>query len=177
MVNARSHISSSQPQSPAKCPAFLEVGVEDMDVEEEQLQQRVNTHAAGSLSKAAKKLVSSGIHSDCPIVAEKLRALCPQASLPPSLPEPPAGVPRFDGEQGKVRSALRSFSTATAPGPTGLRVDHLQECNDAPPSAAGSGTARSPVNRRLSALLRTRSRPLVQGCTPRTLLHPRGPCA
>ena len=104
------------------------------------MQQRINSHvASGSLSKAAKELVSSGIHADCPVVAAKLRALHPQARLPLSLPEVPARVPSFDCEPGEVRATLRSFPVATAPGPTGLRVDHLRECVEAPSSAVGQG--------------------------------------
>ena len=137
-------VQALQPQTPLKRQPFLEVVAEDMDVEEEELhrlQQRINSHvAAGSLSKAAKKkLVSSGIHADCPVVAAKLRALHPQARLPLSLPEVPARVPSFDCEPGEVRATLRSFPVATAPGPTGLRVDHLRECVEAPSSAAVQG--------------------------------------
>ena len=110
---------------------------EDLGVEEEQLrklQQHINAHvAAGSLSKAAKELVLSGLHPATPTVLAKLRDLHSQSLLPLADPEP--GAPLYECEC--ADSALRSFPVATAPGTTGLRVDHLRKCADAPSSIAG----------------------------------------
>ena len=60
--------------------------------------------AVGSLSKAAKELVSSGIHQLTPSVLEKLKALHPQATLPPSTAA--ADAPEFICEAAEVEAPL-----------------------------------------------------------------------
>ena len=84
----------------------------------------------GNLSKAAKELVSSGLHPNSPSVMAKLRDLHPQSPLPPLRDA--SALPRFVCEAKEVRTAIRTFPVATAPGPSGLRVDHLRECLTAP---------------------------------------------
>ena len=44
----------------------------------------------------------------------------------------PSTLPAFECEAKEVKNALRSFPVATAPGPSGLRVDHLRECLSTP---------------------------------------------
>ena len=73
-----------------------------------------STHAdsqAGSLSKAAKELVSSGIHDLTPAVSEKLEQLHPHANLPNISASD--DLPRIDCESSDIFRALRSFPVAT----------------------------------------------------------------
>ena len=99
----------------------------DEEHEVERMRLRVQSLVqAGSLSKAAKELVSTGIHQLTPSVLEKLKALHPQAALP--SPSAAADAPEFTCENAEVKAAVLSFPTATAPRPSGLRADHLREC-------------------------------------------------
>ena len=89
--------------------------------------------AAGSLSKAAQELSSGGLHKPREAISAKLRQLHTQAALPAKRAIS-SELPSLD--EGNVRSALNSFHVASAPGPSGMRVDHLQDCLMAASSAA-----------------------------------------
>ena len=97
----------------------------DAEDEIEQLRRRVRALvAAGSLSKAANELLSAGLCPPTNDVQAKLEALHPQASLPP--PVPVLDSPEIDTQE--VVRALKSFPVSSAPGPSGLRAEHLKEC-------------------------------------------------
>ena len=76
--------------------------------------------------KACAALVSAGL---CPPTADTLAALkalhpsqvAPDTPALAQLPVPPTLEPDF------VRKALESFPAATAPGPSGLRIQHIRE--------------------------------------------------
>ena len=80
--------------------------------------------AAGSLSKAANELLSAGLCPPTNDVQAKLEALHPQASLPP--PVPVLDSPEIDPQE--VVRVLKSIPVSSAPGPSGLRAEHLKEC-------------------------------------------------
>lgn len=76
--------------------------------------------------KACAALVSSGLCPPSSQTAEALRALHPQQPAPPvprlnDLPLAPEIAPAL------VARCLRAFPADTAPGPTGLRVQHLKD--------------------------------------------------
>lgn len=85
--------------------------------------------------KACAALVSNGLCDPTTKTFEALRALHPSQPAPavPSMNELPLG-PEIASEV--VARCLRSFPAETAPGPTGLRIQHLTEA-----SVAGSSEA------------------------------------
>ena len=94
--------------------------------EDDRLRRRIKALVeAGTISKAAKELTSSGIHRMTSTIHQKLVTLHPQAVLPPTEAAPDA--PEFCCEVAEVKSAVLSFPAATAPGPSGLRADHLRD--------------------------------------------------
>ena len=98
---------------------------EDQEISDvRRLRQRIKSLiAAGTAGKAAKELNSTGIHE----IHQKLLQLHPEAHLPePRGPHFPAV--EFQCETAEVKAAVLTFPTATAPGPSGLRADHLREC-------------------------------------------------
>ena len=108
-------------------PHHVEVA-EDSDQQLEQVRRRIRALvAAGNLSKAAKELVSTGLHQMSDAVQRKLEVLHPQAQLPVRRLDSPAAAPA-QCEPPQVRAAILSFPTASAPGPSGLRADHLRDC-------------------------------------------------
>ena len=72
-----------------------------------------------------------------PAVQQKLLELHPQARL---SPPPKASLPRcrVQCEASQVRAATLSFPTASAPGPSGLRAEHLRACITSAPTSAAS---------------------------------------
>ena len=85
--------------------------------------------------KACAALLSEGL---CPATAETRDAL--QALHPPSAPPPTPAIHDLPVapavEASVVATALRSFPSATAPGCSGLRVQHIRE---AMPAGVGNG--------------------------------------
>eukprot|EP00663_Eupelagonemidae_sp_cell21sb_P000220 gene220-2251_t len=79
-------------------------------------------------SKACSALISSGLLNNTPEVLNALRSKHPTA-LPPDLSTlgkaPTAAVPEIDIET--VRQAVLRFPRGSAPGPSGLRPQHLQD--------------------------------------------------
>ena len=79
----------------------------------------------GQYKKAIQALTSSGLAQVSEEVYHEMLAKHPQVD-PPSVASPP--VPSVCSmEEGEVLRALRSFPNGTAPGPPGLRTNHLKE--------------------------------------------------
>ena len=86
----------------------------------------------GLYSKAIKSLTSVGIASPSPEVLREMQEKYPQAP-PPSLPSGP--VPRpLSLSESSVLNAIKSFPNGSAPGPSGLRPNHLREVVQCPSS-------------------------------------------
>ena len=81
--------------------------------------------------KACAALTSTGLARENSANATKMRALHPTAPLPPRTPTSDLSLPP-DIDTDLVLKCLRSFPADTAPGPTGMRVQHFL---DAPPQA------------------------------------------
>ena len=79
----------------------------------------------GSISKAAKALVSKGIHPYTPQVMQKLWDLHPQRCLPGVSTTPAFPFMTFSKED--VLKAALSFPKGSSAGPSGLRPAHLRE--------------------------------------------------
>ena len=83
--------------------------------------------------KACSALLASGLCAETPEAADELRALHPTAAAPAALPHlPPAGEVAAD----TVSRCLKAFPKHSAPGPSGLRVQHLLDAC-LPGSSAG----------------------------------------
>ena len=84
--------------------------------------------AEGELSRACAALVDAPPLPASSAVLEQLVAQHPQAP-PPDLgqlgPARPAAVPELSHDA--ITKAIRSFARASAPGPSGLRADHLKD--------------------------------------------------
>ena len=127
LVDIVEDLKSARPTQNARRLAAREVA-EDNEQQQESIRRRIQALvAAGNLSKAAKELVSAGVHPSTPVVQQKLHELHPQAPLPPCRADPPP-APSAQCQMSDVRAALMSFPTASAPGPSGLRADHLRDC-------------------------------------------------
>ena len=85
---------------------------------------------AGQYRNALQALSSEGLADDTDDVLEALRRKHPQAP-PPTLPDGscPAPIPI---PPDSVKSAILSFNTDTAPGPSGLRANHLKDLLSSP---------------------------------------------
>ena len=99
------------------------------DVLEGQLQSLIGE---GALGKAAKHLVSEGIHDPCdPKVLEILRLLHPQPPNGPTIPDCPTWGTCLEDDPGirkqTLKTVIQSFPPGSAPGPSGLRPKHLQD--------------------------------------------------
>ena len=86
----------------------------------------------GQYSKAIKALTSDGLASPSSEVLEEMLGKHPQAP-PPSLP-PGMAPPPFILSNSLILRSVKSFSGASAPGPSGLRPSHLQEAVGCPSS-------------------------------------------
>ena len=75
--------------------------------------------------KAIQALTLGGLVPTTPEVVVKLLAKHPQSPLP-TTPTAPAPLPP-DISEGNVLKALTSFLNGSAPGPSGLRANHLKE--------------------------------------------------
>ena len=83
--------------------------------------------------KACAALLASGLCAETPEAADQLRALHPAAATPAAPPHlPPAGEVAPD----TVSRCLKAFPKDSAPGPSGLRVQHLLDAC-LPGSSAG----------------------------------------
>ena len=80
----------------------------------------------GSLSKAAKAIVSNGVWLRTPEVLAELQALYPDRDPPPARPLEPAMNPYVVACE-DVLNAVKSFNKGAAAGPSGLRASHLRE--------------------------------------------------
>ena len=88
----------------------------------------------GAISKACQLLVSDGVlDSNQQAVMDKLRALHPSEDVPPALDKEGLSRLEFSEEPEEVRErcialrqAIFSFPKESAPGPSGLRPDHLK---------------------------------------------------
>ena len=92
----------------------------------ERQEMAVSLAREGFDRKACVALLSSGLCPDTPATVQALRDLHPQHSQPvgPAVHELPV-APELTPDM--VAKALRSFPADTAPGPSGLRVQHLRE--------------------------------------------------
>ena len=79
----------------------------------------------GQYRKAIQSLTSVGLAQASADIANEMLAKHPQAN-PPHLPPDPVPPPVQISERVVVK-ALRSFPSGTAPGPSGLRANHLKE--------------------------------------------------
>ena len=100
------------------------------DTDTEQRQQRCLELAAdGQYSKAAKALVNPRPLERNEATEKSLQEKHPLAQSEVDLTDlaapDRAQVPEFDGTQ--VKKMLKSFSRGTAPGPSGLRAQHLKD--------------------------------------------------
>lgn len=103
--------------------------------------------------KACASLISSGILPESRTTRDEIKKLHPQSS-PPNCPELSSLPTAEDIPMQVVEKVLRSFPLDSAPGPSGLRVQHLLE--------ALTPAARAPLLEQITALSAT----LAQGAAP-----------
>ncbi len=92
--------------------------------------------AMGFASKAVRALDAARVLEATPKVIRQLKEKHPDAPPPTELPEATAS-PHVTTES--TRKAIHAFHRGSAPGPTGLRAEHLQDCL----AAASFGTAEA----------------------------------
>ena len=79
----------------------------------------------GQLSRAAQALVSIGMESDSAAALAEMEDKHPHAEPPPEA-DPPE-TPPISVSSDEVADAVRGFRPGSAPGPSGLRGEHLKE--------------------------------------------------
>ena len=84
----------------------------------------------GQYSKAIKALTSDGLASPSAEVLQEMLTKHPK-TVPPALPFGPVPPPASVTESA-VRRGVRSFPNGSAPGPSGLRPNHLREAVGCP---------------------------------------------
>jgi len=105
----------------------------------------------GAISKACQLLVSDGVlDSNQQVVMDKLKALHPTEDVPPALDREGLARLEFSDEPEEVREryialrqAIFSFPKESAPGPSGLRPEHLQAMVGETPGYRGMSYSRS----------------------------------
>ncbi len=112
----------------------------DPDADEEaragwaRAREMVRFVRMGHLSKAAARLTSQGVAPWTPDIEAQLAALVapPDAAAPPPAFDWSAARPRALLEPHEFARGLRRAKRGSAPGPTGLRAEHLQTLLSAP---------------------------------------------
>ena len=79
----------------------------------------------GQYGQAAKALISQGLDFDSEEAVENMRSKHP--SSPPPPPLPPSNTPPYSIKAEEVLSALNSFHSLSAGGPSGMRPAHFKE--------------------------------------------------
>ena len=106
--------------------------------EEEENQEKKNAKRAttlaqdGQYARATQALTSAGMAPDSAATRQALRAKHPVASGPP-IPAPTTEVPQISVSQMEVAKAVKKFRRGSAPGPDGLRPEHLSATLQAAP--------------------------------------------
>ena len=75
--------------------------------------------------KALQSLTSAGLAKPSNDVQVEMLAKHPASSIPTLPPDPPPPAVQISKE--KVSRALKSFPNGSAPGPSGLRANHLRQ--------------------------------------------------
>ena len=107
----------------------------------EKSQEKKNSERAaglvqeGQLSRAAKALVSRGLDQSSAGAKREMEQKHPQVEVP-MPPEAELNTPPITMSSREVFEATRGFKAGTAPGPSGLKAEHLKE-------AKGRGEGRS----------------------------------
>ena len=90
---------------------------------------------AGQYSRAIQALLSRGLDQDSPAAAAAMADKHPFAPPPVISSEDLPPPPRFEAKD--VRKAVFSFNPGSAPGPSGLRPEHLKKMISSPDPAHG----------------------------------------
>ena len=80
----------------------------------------------GQFSRAAKALVSRGIDQNSAEAKSEMRRKHPAGNVT-EIPEGDIPAPPIRISPTQVKKAIRSFKKGTAPGPDGMRPEHLKE--------------------------------------------------
>ena len=94
-------------------------------LEENNARQAKTLAQEGQLSRAAQALVSLGMEGDMAAALQEMREKHPPAEPPPAVDAPEA--PPISVSSDEVADAIKSFRAGSAPGPSGLRGEHLME--------------------------------------------------
>ena len=100
------------------------------EVEEEDSQLKRNAERAtvlaqeGQYTRALQALTSAGMASDTRATREAMKAKHPPARGEPQ-PAPTTDYPQISFSQEEVEKAARKFRRGSAPGPSGMRPEHL----------------------------------------------------
>ena len=111
-------------------------GKKKKNAEEEQSQQKKNAERAATLAqdgqytKALQALTSAGMAPDTAATRAKLQAKHPAAPAPQI---PATVMPQLTFSKEEVKKSVRKFRRGSAPGPSGLRPEHLQATLQAAP--------------------------------------------
>ena len=81
----------------------------------------------GQYTRALQALLSQGMDQVSGQAIQAMESKHPRPASPPTLPPEPNGTPPLIVSSAQVRDAIFSFHPGTAPGPSGLRAEHLKE--------------------------------------------------
>jgi hypothetical protein len=89
----------------------------------------------GQFSRAAEALTSEGLDFETPEALSAMRDKHPQELHPPSPPQEAPSAAALQLSRDQVSQGVRSFRTGSAPGPSGLRSEHLKAAVYCPTAA------------------------------------------
>ena len=95
----------------------------------------------GEYTRAIQSLVSTGLAQHTQHNAREMQAKHPPAAHPPTFQPQHADTPQMSFTSDQVMKGILSFRKGSAPGPSGLRAEHLR-----------AATQSAPPNRRAKAL-------------------------
>ena len=131
---ARLWMEASTPAKPAKSRR-RRVAETPPSQDEVNARRCLRLVQEGQYSRAVQALTSRGIDQESDAAREAMKEKHPAAPIPRTPSDIPPAPPPFNVQE--IRKAILSFNTGSAPGPSGLRAEHLKKMISSPDPSSG----------------------------------------
>ena len=129
-------IAATTPPSKSK----HRVAEEDKSQEQRNVMRATKLAQQGQYTRSLQALTSAGLAQQDSATVEALKAKHPVAENPPTS-RPQSDTPQMSFSPAQVYKVIRSFNKGSAPGPSGLRAEHLKAIvRSAPPDKTDKAT-------------------------------------